>query len=91
MIGEGSFGRGFKRDVFDCIDMFYNPKRKRAGNGALSPAAFERQQEISNEGAWNIRCYPDICCMPSLFATPETGGNNGKRDRNGTVRQAMDG
>jgi len=32
-----------RRDVFDYIEMFYNPKRKHANNGLLSPVDFERQ------------------------------------------------
>ena len=32
-----------KTDVFDYIEMFYNPKRKHARNGMLSPADFERR------------------------------------------------
>ena len=32
-----------KRDVFDYIEMFYNPKRRHGYNGRLSPAEFERQ------------------------------------------------
>jgi len=35
-----------RRDVFDYIEMFYNPKRKHARNGMLSPIDFERQQKI---------------------------------------------
>ncbi len=34
-----------RRDVFDYIEMFYNPKRKHGNNGMLSPVDFERQQE----------------------------------------------
>jgi putative transposase len=30
--------------------MFYNPKRKHARNGMLSPVAFERQQISKTEG-----------------------------------------
>ena len=33
-------------DVFDYIEMFYNPKRKHVRNGMLSPVEFERQQEM---------------------------------------------
>ena len=33
-----------RQDVFDYIEMFYNPKRKHARNGMLSPADFERRQ-----------------------------------------------
>jgi putative transposase len=36
--------------VFDYIEMFYNPRRKHAGNGMLSPFAFERQQIVKAEG-----------------------------------------
>lgn len=34
-----------RQDVFDYIEMFYNPKRKHARNGMLSPVDFERQQK----------------------------------------------
>ena len=39
-----------RQDVFDYIEMFYNPKRKHARNGMLSPVEFERQQELKPEG-----------------------------------------
>ena len=39
-----------RRDVFDYIEMFYNPKRKHARNGMLSPVEFERQQKMKPEG-----------------------------------------
>tara|TARA_R110002049_G_scaffold176968_1_gene344096 strand:- start:19 stop:894 length:876 start_codon:yes stop_codon:yes gene_type:complete len=39
-----------RRDVFDYIEMFYNPKRKHVRNGMLSPAQFERQQKTRTEG-----------------------------------------
>ena len=39
-----------RQDVFDYIKMFYNPKRKHARNGMLSPAEFERQQMMTREG-----------------------------------------
>jgi len=34
------------QDVFDYIEMFYNPKRKHVRNGMLSPVEFEKQQKI---------------------------------------------
>ena len=40
----------FMRDVFDYIEMFYNPRRKHARNGMLSPLEFERQQKLRHEG-----------------------------------------
>lgn len=39
-----------RQDVFDYIDMFYNPIRKHVRNGMLSPVEFERQQNVSTEG-----------------------------------------
>ena len=39
-----------RQDVFDYIEMFYNPKRKHARNGMLSPVDFERQQKMRTEG-----------------------------------------
>lgn len=38
-----------RQDVFDYIEMFYNPKRKHARNGMLSLAEFERQQMMRRE------------------------------------------
>jgi putative transposase len=35
-----------RQDVFDYIEMFYNPNRKHVRNGMLSPVEFERQQEM---------------------------------------------
>jgi putative transposase len=39
-----------RQDVFDYIEMFYNPKRKHVRNGMLPPVEFERQQEMRTEG-----------------------------------------
>lgn len=30
-----------RQDVFDYIELFYNPKRKQGNNGMLSPVEFE--------------------------------------------------
>ena len=38
-----------RRDVFDYIEMFYNPKRKHTNNGMLSPVDFEIRQRKLNE------------------------------------------
>jgi putative transposase len=40
-----------RQDVFEYIEMFYNPRRKRARNEMLSPVEFERQHTIRTEGA----------------------------------------
>lgn len=39
-----------RQDVFDYIEMFYNPKHKHVRNGMLSPIEFERQQQMRTEG-----------------------------------------
>ncbi len=39
-----------RQDVFAYIEMFYNPQRKHARNGMLSPVEFERQQKMRTEG-----------------------------------------
>jgi putative transposase len=39
-----------RQDVFDYIEMFYNPKRKHASNGMLSPVEFERRQKMRHGG-----------------------------------------
>ena len=39
-----------RQDVFDYIEMFYNPQRKHVRNGMLSPAAFEQQQKLKLQG-----------------------------------------
>ncbi|MBT4844717.1 MAG: IS3 family transposase, partial [Planctomycetaceae bacterium] len=39
-----------RQDVFDYIEMFYNPRRKHTKNGMLSPVEFERQQKMKTEG-----------------------------------------
>jgi len=39
-----------RQDVFDYIEMFYNPVRKHVRNGMLSPVEFERQQILNAQG-----------------------------------------
>jgi len=39
-----------RQDVFDYIEMFYNPKRNHGRNGMLSPIDFEQQQKMNPEG-----------------------------------------
>jgi len=39
-----------RQDVFDYIEMFYNPKRKHVRNGMLSPIDFERQTNLTHQG-----------------------------------------
>ncbi len=51
-----------RQDVFDYIEMLYNPKRKHARNGMLSPVEFERQQKMNTEGVQKSRGYS--VCQP---------------------------
>ena len=46
-----------RQDVFDYIEMFYNPVRKLVRNGMLSPTQFERQQILKAEGVQKSRGY----------------------------------
>ena len=39
-----------RQDVFDYIEMFYNPKRKHVRNGMLSPVEYGRQSRMKTEG-----------------------------------------
>lgn len=40
-----------RQDVFEYIEMFHDPKRKRTNNGTLSPVGVEtRQQELNEAG-----------------------------------------
>ncbi len=38
-----------RQDVFDYIEMFYNPNRKHTNNGMLSPVDYEIKQQKTNE------------------------------------------
>lgn len=38
-----------RQDVFDYIEMFYNPTRKHTNNGMLSPVDYEIKQQKTNE------------------------------------------
>ena len=37
-----------RQDVFDYIEMFYNPTRKHTNNGMLSPVDYEFKQQRMN-------------------------------------------
>ena len=40
-----------RRDVFEYIELFYNPKRKHTNNGMLSPVDYEnRQRKLKKAG-----------------------------------------
>ena len=48
-----------RQNVFDCIDTFYQPKRKHATNGMLSPVEFKRPQRIKTESVQKTRGCSD--------------------------------
>lgn len=39
-----------RQDVFDYIEMFYNPQRKHVRSGMLSSAHFERNYKLKTQG-----------------------------------------
>jgi putative transposase len=39
-----------RQDVFNYIELFYNPKRKHGKNGLLSPIDYEQQQNVKLQG-----------------------------------------
>lgn len=41
--------------MFDCIEIFYNPTRKHARNGTLSPIEFEREHNAQADGVSKAR------------------------------------
>ncbi|MBP2276027.1 transposase InsO family protein [Sphingomonas sp. PL20] len=41
---------GARQDVFDYIEMFYNPIRTHVRSGMLSPVDLERQQALMAQG-----------------------------------------
>jgi putative transposase len=38
-----------RQDVFNYIEMFYNPTRKHTNNGLLSPVDYEMKQQNMNK------------------------------------------
>jgi hypothetical protein len=40
-----------RQDAFDCIEIFYTPKRKHTNNGLQSPVDFETRQQKLNEAS----------------------------------------
>ena len=46
-----------RQDMFDYIEMFYNPVREPVRNGMLSPAKFERQKILKANGVQKTRGY----------------------------------
>jgi len=59
-----------RQDVFEYIEIFYNPKRKHTNNGMLSPVDFEaRQQKLNEPGIQEIRGISILIQRNRLTAT----------------------
>ncbi len=73
-----------RQDVFDYIEMFYNPKRKHVRNGMVSPAELERRQMMRCKGVHETRGYSAEAMvrtlLPPLLARADVGHN-----RSGTL------
>lgn len=52
-----------RQDVFDYIEMFYNPKRKHARNARLLPVDYERQQKMKTEGVQKTGGYSSMSAV----------------------------
>ena len=59
-----------RQDVFDYVEMFYNPVRKQARKGMRSPIEFERPQILKAEGVWNFRGYSVCSASFNVLAKP---------------------
>jgi putative transposase len=46
-----------RQDIFDHIEMFYNPQRNHARNGMLSPIEFETRQKLNPQSVYKSRGY----------------------------------
>lgn len=45
-----------RRNMFEYIELFYNPKCKHTNNGMLPPIGFEiKQQKLNTTGVWKSR------------------------------------
>ncbi len=58
-----------RSDVFDYIEIFYNPKRRHGSNNQLSPVQFEQQYLLSNATVQETRgdspgCPTSACTRP---------------------------
>ena len=55
-------------DMFEYIELFFNPKRKHTNNGVLSPVEFEiREQKLTEAGVQETRGASDAACLPGGF------------------------
>ena len=44
-----------RQDVFEYIELFYNPKRKHGKSGLLSPIEFKKQEYWKAQGVYKSR------------------------------------
>lgn len=66
-----------RQDIFDYIEMFYNPKCKHAQNGKLSPIDYERQQKSKHQGVWEMRGYSGHDKTKALPTSSKIGAAEG--------------
>ena len=65
-----------RQDVFDYVEMFYDPVRKQVRNGTLLPVAFERQQVLKSEGVSKSRGCSLWQCNAQPTASSKPGGGS---------------
>jgi len=54
-----------RQDVFDYIEIFYNPTRKHTNNGMLSPVDYEiKQRKMNKAGVKEMRGTSDSNSSP---------------------------
>jgi len=41
------FNKTYRAEVFDYIELFYNPKRQHSSNDGLSPIEFEKRYALN--------------------------------------------
>jgi len=58
-----------RQDIFDYIEMFYNPVRRHGNNGGLSPVDFEKQYFTKLSGVQDIGGLPTIPIFLKLCPT----------------------
>lgn len=67
-----------RADLFDCMEMYYNPKRQRSANDSLSPVQFKhkfvRIGSWVSTGTWAISIEQQRCLIIPLMAASRRSG-----------------
>lgn len=56
---------GAMRDIFDCIEMFYNPIHHHGNNGNLSAVQFERKYLQQAKSVYQTGVYSIVFPLPN--------------------------